>query len=304
MIESYFARLVWLSLAVFFLVHLASGLAVSAATPGMVRLMERLRPRLAARILLIVRLFPLALGLFAVAAACVPSYLRLEPDEAAEEVGVVGGIAAGLAIAILAVGMYRGVRSWVRSRRWLNDVAGSGAPVLAIAGFVRTRMVISPIVREELPADELAVAVRHEEAHRAAFDNCKRLILALTPGLLPGVHGFKLLEREWLRFTEWAADDDAVQGDNWRSLALASALVRVARLGTVEAPLFSSLLDGGALSQRVDRLMSPARPDPWDAQPAVISAAAALTVIACAVSFAMRPVILEWVHELLEQLIR
>src|SRR5215831_20261093 len=125
MIESYFARLVWLSLAVFFLVNLASGLAVSAATPGIVRLMERLRPRLAARILLIVRLFPLALGFFAVAAACVPSYLRLEPDEAGEEVGVVGGIAAGLAIAILAAGLCRGVRNVARSSRWLDDVARS-----------------------------------------------------------------------------------------------------------------------------------------------------------------------------------
>src|SRR5262245_57229728 len=122
MIESYFARLVWLSLAVFFLVHLASGLAVSAATAGHVRLVERLRPRLAARILLIVRLFPLALGLFAVAAACVPSYLRLEPDGAGEEVGVVGGIAAALAIAILASGFYQGVRNVVRSHRWLNCV--------------------------------------------------------------------------------------------------------------------------------------------------------------------------------------
>src|SRR5262249_579851 len=151
----YFARLVWLSLAVFFLVHLASGLAVSAATPGIVRLVERLRPRLAARILLIVRLFPLALGLFAVAAACVPRCLRLEPGEAGEEAGVVGGIAAALAIAILVAGLYRGVRNVVRSRRWLNYVAGSGAPVLAIAGFLRPRLVISRIVREELPEDEL-----------------------------------------------------------------------------------------------------------------------------------------------------
>src|SRR5689334_17490953 len=120
MIESYFARLACLSLAVFFLVHLTTGTAVSLSTRAIVRIVKGLRPRLAARILLALRLLPLGLGLFAVAASCVPSYLWLEPQQGAEEVGRAGVFAAALGLAILAIGLGHGARMVVRSRQWLN----------------------------------------------------------------------------------------------------------------------------------------------------------------------------------------
>jgi beta-lactamase regulating signal transducer with metallopeptidase domain len=247
------------------------------------------------------------IGVFVVAAICVPSYLWLEPGEAAEEVGWTGVVAALLAIAIWGTSILRGVRLGLRSREWLKRHAGtieSGVPVLAMAGIFKPRLVVSRAVQQLLTADELVVAMRHEVAHHAAADNLKRLLIALAPGLLPGWHGFGTLERNWQRFAEWAADDDAVDGDNARSLALASALVRMARLRGVSAPLAAGLLDGDDLAARVDRLLHPRIAEPWNAQPIAITAAATVTAAASIAAVAMRPASLESAHRLLEQLIR
>src|SRR5437763_4852832 len=88
-ILAYPLRLLCLCLAAFFLVHLAMGLVVLAITPAAVRRAQRMSPRLATRWLLTLRLVPLACSLFVVAAFCVPSYLWLEPQAAAEQAGLV-----------------------------------------------------------------------------------------------------------------------------------------------------------------------------------------------------------------------
>src|SRR4029077_12109018 len=96
--------------------------------------------------------------------------------------------------------------------------------------------------------------------HRISRDNLKRLLLMLAPGLIPFVNPWQRLERSWARFTEWAADDMAVVGHPGRSLALASALVRVARAGPYPypPPLVASLVGSGAdLAARVNRLLDP-----------------------------------------------
>ena len=65
------------------------------------------------------------------------------------------------------------------------------------------------------------------------------------------------MEHGWSRLAEWAADDRAVNGSRRRSLALASALVRVARMGaSPSAPLTTSLLGSREdLAARVERLL-------------------------------------------------
>jgi hypothetical protein len=152
----------------------------------------------------------------------------------------------------------------------------------------------------------LAAALRHEDAHRRARDNFKRLLLAAAPGLLPRVHGFAALERGWARMSEWAADDESVGGDPLRSLALADALVRVARLGT---PVRTTALevsfcgDGSDLACRVDRLLHPRRFPPEPApRMRILTAAATVTVMASVAGLTLQTQTLASAHRLLEYL--
>src|ERR1039458_4432118 len=94
MMGSYLFRLLCLSMASFFLVHLALGAALSVLAPAAIRLSERLRPQLAARLLLLLRLAPTGLSLLMVAGLLAPSYLWLEPRATIEPIGWVWLVAA------------------------------------------------------------------------------------------------------------------------------------------------------------------------------------------------------------------
>lgn len=324
MISPYFFRLLCLSLAAFFVVHAAVGLPVSLAVPWAVRMAGRMRPRMAARLLLGLRLLPAGLALFVVAGLCVPSYLWLEPEAAAEGVGFWCMAAAMLTAAIWGISAVKGLRATVLSlshaRRWQCAgwrtripgvpspvlVIDAPAPLLALAGIFRSKVIVSRRVLNVLPAGQMAAALRHEQAHCASRDNLKRLLLLLAPGILPVWHGFGALERAWMRFAEWAADDDSVAGDRRRALLLAAALVRVARLGGASAqiPLAASILAGSAdLEARVDRLLNPPPPKLEPRMP-VVTIAAALALAASLAAVTWQPATLSSVHRLLEHLIK
>ena len=150
----------------------------------------------------------------------------------------------------------------------------------------------------------LAAALRHEHAHEVSRDNFKRLLLLVAPGLLPGWPGFTAIERSWGRFTEWAADDIAAAGDSARSVSLAGALVRVARMGACpqQPPLVTSLLaETDDLAQRVDRLLrvTPAPSRMGSRKLTAIAAASAAMLLAIAMA---QPATLHSVHRLMEHL--
>jgi Zn-dependent protease with chaperone function len=281
MILSYWFRLAWLGLACFFLIHLTLGLAISLLSPTAIRIAARFTPRTAARLLFALRLFPLAFSIFLVAALCIPSYLWLEPNAAQEQVGWGFLVAGLLAIAIWLISLCRSASATVRSLRYIRRCLSVGhethlagesghawviegnAPFLALAGAFRPRLLISRGVLNTLSDQQLAAALRHEDAHRTSRDNFRRLLIGLAPGIFPFFRGFDAIERGWTRFTEWAADEKAVAGDPRRAIALADALVRVARVGSAArasllvAPL---LADCSELQIRVDRLLSPIPP--------------------------------------------
>ncbi|MBS1859111.1 MAG: hypothetical protein JST11_27305 [Acidobacteria bacterium] len=302
MTGAYISRLLGLSLATFFLVQLAVGAAAVAMAPLVLRAAARMRARAAAQAMLWLRWAPAIAGLVVVGAVCVPSYLRFEPGNTGEEMGPVCVAGAVLALAVWAGAMVRGFGRVALSRRRLRGGAGERGPLVAMAGILRPRLVISPAVVEALSAEEMDAAMRHERAHGTAHDNLKRLLLAFTPDLMPGARGFAGVERQWARFTEWAADDDAVAGDRNRALALAGALVRVARLGSSPAPLASCLLEGDDLCERVERLLDPA-PERAAERRGLLRTASAVAAVAMAAGLAWSPAALEAAHHLLEHLV-
>jgi len=185
-------------------------------------------------------------------------------------------------------------------------VLASQAPVFALVGVFRSGVVVSDAVVNRLTPEQLGAALRHEEAHLNARDNLKRLVLLLAPGLLPGFHGFQDIERGWARFIEWAADDEAVAGDNQRSLSLAAALVHMARLGgggIATVPLTASFMsECGHVSERVGRLLNPAPVAPRAAvRPAMV--AAAVATVAGVVVGMLHPTTLSYAHRIIEEVI-
>ena len=298
----YAGRLLCLCLASFFLINLAAGLLVRIFARLAIRMAERMRSRTGARILFGMRLAPAMLAICAVGVLCVPSYLAMEPESLAESVGWTCLTAACLSLAAAGGAVVRGIRAAVRSRRYL---AANGSCRFALAGLFRPRLIVSQEVMRVLSPAELAMALRHERAHWKSRDNLKRLFILLAPDGLLFASGLESLERAWARLAEWAADDDAVAGDDGNSLTLASALVRVARLGTAQAPpeLLTALTSCAQdLAARVDRLLLPKT----TRQPgrSAVWIAAALPLAVGLLAWPLRPATLSLAHEMLERLIR
>jgi Zn-dependent protease with chaperone function len=311
MTPSYLSRLLLLSSASFFVMLLFFAALVAWLAPAAIRRTSDIGPRRAARWLLTLRLLPTALAAMLVAALCVPSYLRFEPHVSNEEAGVLSLSAAILGAAICALAIYRGFTALLRSTLYLRRAGGRESIVngekvrivgdgagLALAGVIRPRLLIFEGAMAGLSSDELAVALRHERAHRESRDNLKRLLIQLAPAVFSGL---RRLEHEWVKRAEWAADDRATEGNAERSAALAAALVRVARLQDCAAmpALVTSLVSADEdLEQRVDRLLdTPAVTEAPNRRLETIALASAALLIG---GLAMN---LRLVHVLLENLL-
>ena len=276
MILPYALRLLCVCLASFFLLHLALALLAHL----LARVTHQWTARVAARdsargaaFVLGMRLLPAALAIALVFALCLPSFLSLESDQGTEVAGFPFLAAALLGATVWAISAARSLRALRRSRRCLAGVVeclpGASkpvwlwegpAPLLALAGVFRPRVVVSSKVVSALDANQFSAALGHEWAHRAAGDNLKRLLLLLAPEPLPGISLFGAMDRAWARFAEWAADDRAVGWDPDRSISLAEALVRVAKLGAAPkgSPLLSPFVPlGEDISARIERLLTP-----------------------------------------------
>ncbi len=322
----YTLRLLCLCCASFFMLHLTLAVAVRMSAGTAVRLAEHMKARSAARTLFLLRMSPLVLTLMAVLAFCIPSYLWLEPRMSGEKVGVACVLLAVLGVTVWVPSLVRVAGAVCGTTRYLHEcerhgrkisVPGEQSPallladktaVLAVAGVFRPRLLISRRVMRGLSSEQRDAALRHEQAHRTSGDNLKRFLILLAPDAVPFFGRFRKLERAWSKFAEWAADDQATDGDPQRALSLASALVRVAKMGSRPRAsyLACSLVGGGQeLSERVERLLRP-QPKPDKPIKEVISLlTGAGAMIGAAVAVAMLwPASLSVVHQALEQLVR
>jgi len=320
----YLPRLFCLVMASFFLVYLVASAIVSLLAPLAIRIAKRLKPRLAARFLLALRLLPFTLSAGMALGLCVPSYLRFEPELFDEPVGLACLALAMLGLGICGAAVSRTIRAGARSAMFVRQcrrsghemaapgpflptfVVGGPAPFLALTGIVRPHVVISESILEALSGEELSVVLRHEYAHRTSRDNLKRLCIFLAPGILPLFGGRRALERAWNTFAEYAADEEAVAGDARRALALASALVRVARFGSMRdaAPVATPFLgEVSELAARVDRLLTGTRSSECARRVSWSTVAAVVMLAGCAALVIFQPETLRLVHSLTERLI-
>ncbi len=231
------------------------------------------------------RLCPSVGALGFVAVAFVPSYWRFEPRDAIEAFDVTLSLCALATLSLCVLGAARGVIAFRavsrRTRDWLQTatpmsacqtgaarvpafVIPTPAPLMALVGIIRPRVFVSAQLAAALTADELAATIAHELAHWRAADNLKRLAIRVAPDLLGGTSAADAIERRWASAAELSADHRGTSGDAARRCTLASALVKVARLMPLPAPVLepmSTLVGGGDLASRVERLLAEPPPD-------------------------------------------
>jgi beta-lactamase regulating signal transducer with metallopeptidase domain len=128
---------------------------------------------------------------------------------------------------------------------------------MTLVGVFRPKLLVTRPLIDALTSEELRAAVAHEVGHLGSRDNLKRLAMRATPDGLSLLPASRRLERDWASAAEHAADAHAARDSN-TGLALASALVKVARLTPADrtfGPLSSPLVGGEGVASRVERLM-------------------------------------------------
>jgi Zn-dependent protease with chaperone function len=222
------------------------------------------------------RVLPAALATAFVAGVFLPSYWKFEPRDVVEGFDLSLSALALLAGAILVTSVARGVTAWrqasIRARTWMRGadrvaLAGTAipafqidadAPTMALVGVLEPRLLVTRgLVRALTPA-ELDACIAHEVGHQRAWDNLKRLAMRAAPDVLTWLPAARALEASWVSASEHAADRLASGDDAAARCALASALVKVARLTprpTRMAEPICTLVGEGDIASRVRQLL-------------------------------------------------
>jgi Zn-dependent protease with chaperone function len=140
-------------------------------------------------------------------------------------------------------------------RAFAVDAEGAAA---AVAGFTRPVLFIDRRILSVCSPEEVRAIAAHEAAHVRSGDNLKRLLLAAT-------HGVNHPLVSWWRDAAERDADRFAASDARRAVALASALVKVAREtqgSRLDSLAVSPVYDGGTIERRVRVLLADVRPAP------------------------------------------
>jgi Zn-dependent protease with chaperone function len=273
------------------------------------------RARMASADLLALRLLPVAGALLFAVTVVLPAFLSCEPHRDREAAGPLLLILAAFALLTLGHGIWRGWRAWAaarsllqacgRAKRWVVEnghsiqIVDVAEPIIGVIGGWRPRVVTAECIISACSRDEFRQVVAHEAAHVSARDNLKLLLLLACPDALAWTALGAALSERWRTEAEFAADQRATGDDPHKRVALASALIKVARLFETSHRARQALTMPVALDNvegRVRQLLAPAH-----ATSATISKA--LASFALLMPLAALP-LYALVHELIETLVR
>jgi hypothetical protein len=230
----------------------------------------------ASRELLSIRALPSAGALFITLTVVLPAFLRYEPAHELEDVGPLLLALALFALVAIVDGIRRGWHGWLTGRMFLQHchpvgdscVIGEGkvnivelaAPIVAVVGAWRPRILAAKHVAAACSSDEFRQIVAHEAAHVSARDNLKLMLFVASPDALAWMPVGAALAQRWRAAAEIEADEHATGSDPRKRVALASALIKVARLSTganCQRPGLSMGIAVDSVEFRVRRLLAP-----------------------------------------------
>jgi hypothetical protein len=275
-IATYYLRLAILCFASFFLIHLSLGLLSKGLLRWFAQALRSMRPQQVSKISIALRLGPACLSILMVMFVSVPSYLRYEGNGSHEEIGLLCLVPACLGCLICLIAIARSAHAIIQSNLLTQKLETGGDPGLwhlnrgvdelpsiGLIGLFKSKVIVSPSVLKILTSEQFQAALDHERAHRSSCDNLKRLLILLAPDLFPFTRNFRAVESLWERSAELSADDLATLGQPLRSIALAEALIKLARLerSQTSVPLVSGLFAAPeGLTLRVERLLQQSKP--------------------------------------------
>ncbi len=225
---------------------------------------------------LAIRLLPAMGSAALVLTVILPAFLLYEPRHAQDQPGPLLVISALFALLVLGDGVRRGLRAWHATRALMRSaqphlkrptvgdtevaVINVKEPLVGVVGGLRQRIVAARSVATACDDEEFRQVLAHEAAHMDSRDNLKLLLLLTMPDALAWLPTGSGLTDHWRAVTELEADERASGADPRKRIALASALIKVARLSLASgrprrAPRVSIPLSG--LEHRVRRLLAP-----------------------------------------------